>query len=718
VDKLSPRTSSRLAWSLFAISAVVIAADVVLQALSWSTPTPSAFGFGSKHAEIAFAIALLSYPAMGAIVTSRQPHNRIGWLFCLLGVFGAGIFMLAHYGTYAVITSPGALPAGETVLWAATWAWSPGFLIVTLLLLLFPDGRVLSRRWRLVVWAAAVGAAATAVSDAFGPRSPTPQLPVANPMGIESAKDLLQGLYVLGSVLGGLALVAAATSLVVRFRHAGREQRQQLKWFMYSSLFFAVVVLPSTLFYESLENFPVLSALAYFSALAIPVSAGLAVLKYRLYDIDIVINRTLVYGALAAFITVVYLAIVLGVGALVGSRGNVALSIVATAVIALAFQPARERARHLANRLVYGAQAAPYELLSEFSERVAGTYATQEVLSRMARILGEATGAARTEVWLAVGKELRPEASWPDWDGQRPKPLLIVETQLPELIQVDRAVPVIHEGELLGALTVKKRSGEQLSPVEEKLLSDLARQAGLVLRNSRLTSELQARLDQISAQAAEIQASRQRIVTAQDRERRRLERDIHDGAQQQLVSMAVKLRLARELIDRKPEKAAEILDGVIPEANETLETLRDLARGIFPPLLTDRGLMPALEAHVAKYEVPARIEASNGVSATRFDPHVEAAVYFCCLEAIQNSTKHASGSPISVQLSARDGWLEFSVSDQGPGFEPTSIAFGTGLQSMTDRIQAIGGKFEVASALGKGTKITGRVPASAMQPVG
>jgi signal transduction histidine kinase len=537
-------------------------------------------------------------------------------------------------------------------------------------------------------------------------------------MGIESAKDLMQGLYVLGSVLGGLALVAAAASLVVRFRQAGREQRQQLKWFMYSSLFFAALLLPSSLYYESLENFPVLAALTFFGALAIPVSAGLAILKYRLYDIDIVINKTLVYGALAAFITVVYLAIVLGVGALVGSRGNIALSILATAVIALAFQPARERARHLANRLVYGRRAAPYEVLSEFSERVAGTYASQEVLSRMARILGEATGATRTEVWLAVGKDLRPEASWPSWEGELPRPLPFVGAQLPGFHEADRSVPVIHEGELLGALILRKRSGEQLSPVEEKLLSDLARQASLVLRNSRLTSELQAHLEQISAQAAEIQASRQRLVTAQDRERKRLERDIHDGAQQQLVSMAVKLRLARQMIDSQPQKAAQILDDVIPEANETLETLRDLARGIFPPLLADRGLVSALEAHVAKYVVRARVEASDVFTSTRFEPHIEAAVYFCCLEAIQNSTKHAPGGAITVRLSTSDGWLEFAVSDDGPGFDPKSISFGTGLQNMTDRLEAIGGKLEIASAPGQGTTITGRVPAPAMHPVG
>ncbi|HJV05239.1 MAG TPA: histidine kinase dimerization/phosphoacceptor domain-containing protein, partial [Actinomycetota bacterium] len=252
-----------------------------------------------------------------------------------------------------------------------------------------------------------------------------------------------------------------------------------------------------------------------------------------------------------------YVGIVVGVGALVGSRGNLPLSILATAVIALAFQPMRDRARHFANRLVYGKRSSPYEAMSEFAERVAGTYSLDEVLLRMARIAAEGTGAEGVEVWVLVGEGYRRETSWPeDHRGTG-------EAVGKSAIAGDHVVEVSHRREELGAIAVTMPRNEGLSPAGEKLLSDLASQAGLVLRNVRLIEELRA--------------SRQRLVAAQDDERRRLERNIHDGAQQQLVALSVKLRLAENLARKDPDKAAAIMAEVRSETQQALEDLRDLA---------------------------------------------------------------------------------------------------------------------------------------------
>jgi signal transduction histidine kinase len=375
----------------------------------------------------------------------------------------------------------------------------------------------------------------------------------------------------------------------------------------------------------------------------------------------------------------------------------VLLSIVATAIIAVAFQPIRARARHFANRLVYGKRAQPYELLSEFSERLAGSYSADDVLPRMARLAAEGTGATRARVWLRVGEHLRPAASWPSSNGA-PAPERIAGDELPTFPGEGRAFPVRHQGELLGALTVSMPARESLGSAQERLLADVAAQAGLILRNVRLIEELRA--------------SRQRIVAAQDAERRRLERNIHDGAQQQLVALAVKLRLARTLTSKDPERAGGLLEDLQQETQGALENLRDLARGIYPPLLADRGLAAAVEAQARKVPVLVSVEA-DGIG--RYPQEVEAAAYFCVLEALQNVTKYAEASRVIVQMGEDNGLLTFSVSDDGQGFDVAGTRRGTGLQNMADRVEALGGHLEVRSGPGEGTILIGRIPASAVE---
>ncbi len=437
-----------------------------------------------------------------------------------------------------------------------------------------------------------------------------------------------------------------------------------------------------------------------------PLSIGIAVLRFHLYDLDVVVRKAVVYSALALFATLVYLGArgrdrgVARTGQLVpdhGGGGDGGGHVPAVA---------RHGLTRFANRVVYGRRATPYEVLSEFSERVGGAYADEDVLPRMARVLGEGVGAERADVWLAVDQELRDVAAWPS-EAAGMAPIALPNGSVPAIEGADRVYPVEQAGELLGALAVRKPAADPISPADEKLIADLAAQAGLVLRNVRLTEELKARLD-------DLKAAQKRLVSAQDEERRKLERNIHDGAQQQLVALAVKLRLADGLVERDASKAHELLGQLQGETNAALEDLRDLARGIYPPLLADKGLPAALEAQARKSGLPIGIEA-DGIG--RYPQEIEAAVYFSCLEALQNVAKYAEASSVTLSLVEGDRTLTFVVTDDGRGFDPATTTGGTGLQGMADRLGAQDGELTVTSSPGRGTTIEGRLPLTAAAEV-
>jgi signal transduction histidine kinase len=526
-----------------------------------------------------------------------------------------------------------------------------------------------------------------------------------NPLGVSSLQGIFQGgngPFPVGVALLGLAaMLVAASAPLVRMRRARGDERQQLKWIAYAVLLTAafygalgLISIPAS----SLGYLPADAVISFGFGIALPVAAGVAIFKYRLYEIDVVISRTLVYGSLAVFITAVYVGIAVGIGAAIGGGGkpNLGLSILATAIVAVGFQPVRERLQRVANRLVYGRRATPYEVLSQFSGRVAESYAVDDVMPRMARVLADGTGAQRADVWLRSGDTVRVAASWPV-DAAPRTPVEMIDGSIPAEPGGDRMVPVRHASELLGALSVTKRAGEQLTPMEEKLLDDLAHQAGLVLRNVGLTADLHLRV-------VELRASRQRLVSAQDGERRRLERNLHDGAQQHLVAIKVKLGLAEMLLGRDPERASATLDQLKSDADDALETLRDLARGIYPPLLADRGLVAAIESQARKATVAVGVDVA-GIG--RYSQEVEAAVYFSVLEALQNVQKYAGASAAVVRLRENEDRLEFSVEDDGRGFDVATVPRGSGLTNMEDRLDALGGELRVESSIGKGTSLQG-----------
>ena len=336
----------------------------------------------------------------------------------------------------------------------------------------------------------------------------------------------------------------------------------------------------------------IVSGLAF---IALPVSVAIAVLQYHLYDLDVVVKKALVAGALVLLVIAAYAAVVGLLGVVTSGNESSGSVFVVALVLGLAFRPVTRFARRIADRIVYGRRATPYEVLTEFSERVGESYATEDVLGRMAQILGQATGAGSARVWLRIGTELRPAASWPT-DAELAD-VAGVENDVLPTIEGETVVEVRDRGELLGAISVAMPPNDPMNPSKERLVRDLASQAGLVLRNVRLVEELRA--------------SQRRLVTAQDHERRRLERNIHDGAQQQMVALSVKTRLARDLTVRDPAKAAEMLTQIDAEIQKALDDLRDLARGIYPPLLVDKGLGAALDAQARRSPVPITIRAEG-----------------------------------------------------------------------------------------------------------
>jgi signal transduction histidine kinase len=513
----------------------------------------------------------------------------------------------------------------------------------------------------------------------------------ANPFGIDGF-SWAGALIGIGTVIALAAAISTAVAVIVRFRRSTGEERQQMRVIAFVAslagagmvVTIAFGVLGSALGIDedgSSSAFTILWSLSLLSAfLGIPVAYLVAIFRYRLWDLDLVIKKAAVALVLTLLMAGVGVAVLLTVGQFAIYEGaNPRVSVVVGIVFGLLFVPLLRLARRIAGRLTFGKRATPYEVLTAFGERVGETYSTEDVLPRMAQLLASGTGASSARVLLRVGSALREEARWP--------------SEAPDLHE-EHVVAVVDQGEELGALAVSMPASDPMNPAKERLIHDLAAQAGLVLRNVKLIEELRA--------------SRQRLVAAQDEERRKLERNIHDGAQQQLVALTVKLRLAQGLVAKDAGKAEAMLADLQAETQTALEDLRDLARGIYPPLLADKGLAAALEAQGRKAAVPTTVE-TDGIG--RYPQAIESAVYFCALEALNNVAKYAEASAVTVSLSHANGHLTFSVVDDGGGFDPAETGYGTGIQGMADRLDAIGGALEVRSAPGAGTTVTGSIAA-------
>ena len=678
---------ARWPWVVLALGVVFASVGLVLVTVSGRALTGEVTNF----------VAFMGMGVVGALSLSRSPRNVIGMLMLWVAVSIGLAFAMTELSAY--LYEHGDVGAAVWVGWPGTTLWTVGlFPLLILLPLLFPDGRLLSRRWRPVLWTG-LGVSGLAFL-LLGFATPTQFMTIAgrdievrNPLAIPGLEQLGKLGWIVWPVLLALFVVSAA-SMVVRFRRSRGVERQQLKWFAFAATVLLLYLLASAgldaLGFSEGTVGQVVSGLAFAG---IPLAVGIAILQYRLWDLDVVVRKAVVAGTLVVLAIAVYAATVAVIGAIAVDGDRPALLFAVALALGIAFRPVTRVGRRVADRLVYGKRATPYEVLAEFSDRMRTSFATEDVLPRMAQVLGEGTGAEIARVWLVAGNELRPAASWPpDAEPAAPIPRLSDRVEI-----ANEAVTEVRDrGELLGALSVRMPASDPMSPSKDKLVKDLAAQAGMVLRNVRLVEDLRT--------------SRQRLVVAQDVERRRLERNIHDGAQQQLVALAVKARLARQLIQREPAKVAAMLEQIESETQVALEDLRDLARGIYPPLLADRGLVAAIEAQSRKSHLAVQVDA-EGLG--RFPADVEATVYFCTLEALQNVAKYATADRTVIRLARANGSLVFEVEDDGRGFDPGEVAGGSGLQGMADRLAAVGGSLEIRSAPGRGTVVAGQVPVSA-----
>ncbi len=688
------------AAAIVALVVVGSAVNILMGALIAGRTPPGLIGFSIAAGTVAVFFAVL-----GTMVLRRDRHNTIGWLFTgaaviivISGVSSAIAVPLLRHDPHGV--------AGLAFGWIANWVLYPAAAVVPFVFLLFPDGRPPTRRARILLWVMAASVTAAILGAALNPDPSMNNfvewgIVVPNPVSLPFGVDWLIGI---GTLLTLMCALLSVVALRGRYKRGEGEERQQIRWLAaVGTLATIELVLGVLLTFlgaaflpKSAQDAPIFAAiviaLAVTLAFGMPLACTVAILKYRLYDLDIVIRKAVVGAIVVVTLVAAFLLLAVGLPlVIVGSGGSLRTGpVLLGVVIGLLFVPVRSRARRLADRLVYGGRATPYEVLTDFSGRIGETYSTEDVLPRMAQLLAGGVGAERSAVWLKQGAALRAVAGWPD----PPAGLSLKMTgdSLPDF-ERETAVEVRHQGELLGALAVAMPANDPMDPAKERLVQDLAAQAGLVLRNVRLIDDLRS--------------SRQRLVAAQDEERRRIERNIHDGAQQQLVALTVQLKILQTMIERDPAKAIDLVGSLQAASTTALEDLRDLARGIYPPLLADKGLVVALEGQARKAALPVSVSAQD---VDRYSPDVEATAYFCVLEALNNIAKYANASAATVSLARTDGHLEFVVTDDGDGFDANDTAYGTGLQGMRDRLDAIGGSLGVESTPGAGTTVRGRLP--------
>ena len=703
------RAGLRVATGLLVTTVLAAVAGAALTMVAWGDLVTR-----DGISNLGGCVAAIAYATLGALIV-RRAGNLVGWL--MLGEAAALVFLAlgSAYAVTGITTHPGTLPAPRVVGALAECDFIPAFAGLAAMLLFFPSGGLPSRRWRP---AAAAGLLVTCLTLAgFMVSSRLVALPAPggvslmfrNPLAVRplgpalaaSPIGTLNGLSPLVVVLLGGALV----SLVVRYRAGDRLLRQQMKWLALAAVAMLAAQVAGLLAIVAGRDGQAVKSAAYtvvpiIVLFGIPAVMTIAILRHRLFDIDVIISRAVVYGLLSAAFTAVYAGIVLGIGTFAGHRGGPVLTVAAAVCIALLFQPLRHRFRQFANRLVYGERATPYQVLSDFAEDMAGQPGYGEALDKMVSLLAGATGATRAAAWIRIGTELRPAATWPPGTPPPAPVTLTGHPGLPPLDAASRAVPVRHGDELLGALSLRKPANEPLTTTEDQLLQHLASQAGLVLRNVQLTAELQATIDELTA-------SRRRLVETQDAERRKIERNLHDGAQQQLIAATIQLSLLEQTAGDPGhfrQLAAQLKDAL----RAALDDLRDLARGIYPPLLADQGLAAALHAQARKTPLPVTIETSN---LGRYPPDTETTIYFCTLEALQNITKYAHATHATIHLTSTSTTLHFTITDNGTGFDTTTPHHGTGLQGMTDRLTAHGGTLTIHSQPGHGTTLTGQLPA-------
>jgi len=680
------RQMGLVAWSLCAATVLGATIELALVASS-SGPLLTAHVLLNLGVQAGAAVPTA---VVGALIVSRYPRHPIGWLFSI-AAFGSAVGSTA--GTYGQrVLLEGDLGA----LWAGQLAFRVSALLlnvyplalIAMIFLLVPDGRLPSRRWWPALALPVLGLVLywTAIMS-LGPPIPT-----------DDGKIIAGEVGALAPVLGPagivmvlLALLLAGVAVVRRLRRAHGEQRQQLRWIATSAVSLVVgALIAITSAATGGDQTPLLGVVPLVVAyVGLPVCTGVAILRYRLYDIDVIINRALVLAILATFVTAGYVTVVVLIGAVLGGRaeGRFWPSLLATAVVALAFQPIRKRVLRWADRLVYGERAVPYEALADFSRQIGAAASPSELLPLFAEAAARSVGARRARVHVDVPGTSGLSVSWPEGaQGADDQPGF-------QLAVRDR-------GELMGTVSVTMPPGRALRRDEQRLLERFAEQAGLALRNVRLEAELRARVDEAARQSNALEASRRRLLGARDAERQRVAATINRGVLARLEPLVPALESGWQA---GPKEAADVLRRFDAATGATLDALREVTRGLFPAVLTRRGLVPALRAHLAKTGLTDVLRVPDSIEHRRFSPATEAAAYFCCLAAIEDMVW-----PACLELTLREGLLVLDVSGTPSDVTGLSDADGTRRDIgdapleeqpgsaersfLADRVEAVGGR--------------------------
>jgi len=700
--EVSPATGAPArGWVAGRMLACVVAfgATAALAVLSVTVRTHA----GQTSMRVAVAVVVVAWAAAGLATQVRGPA-RLGWLVAA-GALAAAIAAAASQLALAPTWQHRGAAHGVSVL-AGPLAMAVSVHVIVAL----ADG-VLARTARRL-WV--VGCYAIAI--AFGARLAAASLPISTTTVC---------------VVWSIAVLASLPAGYYRYVGTSGASRQRMQWLGVGGVLAVEVgLVAGTL--NLLVHWP-----AQVGAVTVAGTAlvALGLLAAEVTPVSTRVDRLFVQvlsilgfsGAVAA----VYMVIVLGLGSSPSSstdRKVLGLSMVAAAIVAIGYVPVRNRVARAATGFVYGAREAPDEVVRTFGSRLTRAIPMDELLLQLAESLRKTLLLASAEVYSGTGELLELAVSVPDLGHRsivvtdRERPVITAagvsgnawaSVWLPTLAALRgggqlRVAPISHAGELLGLVVVAREEGaDAFTEEDDRVLTELARQVGLAFHNAQLDTALQSSLDELRRQADELRASRARIVASGDAERRRVERNLHDGAQQHLVALAVNLRLAKDVVREDPDAAVEMLDELGGAVQDTIRELRELAHGIYPPLLVDSGLGEALRAVATRS--PLDVELSvEGIG--RYPGDVEAAIYFCCLEALQNASKHAPESHVAVRIWEESGGLLFEVADDGPGFDVQVAGRGQGFVNMMDRLGAIGGTVRWESQPSHGTRIKGSVP--------
>jgi signal transduction histidine kinase len=618
----------------------------------------------------------------GAFAFIAASRNRAAkWLLAAMSIAllgkAVGYSPLAHPGSgWAVIVLV------EALSWLALWCALGAFAV-------FPNGIYQRRHERWLVVAALPIAVPLLLVQLVGLDTlATHQLVwvairAPNPFYLGQLHTLAVAAQALVNNGNSVLLLVGLSLLILRYRRFGPEQRRQIRWPLYS---IGLTLLSLELLYflpRSTEPYPPAEIAAWTAVNSLlPIGMAIGILNYRALDIDAVIRRSVVFGALWLSIAVAYVSLAAAFGIAVGQRVPLGLAVLLTIIATLLFQPGRRRLERLADRVVFGQRLNGYELISQLGARLESSAATKDVAGTVAATVQSGLGAR----WVRV------KLNDPD-----PRPVAAVGILPREVAHASLSAPLIHAELVVGRIECGPKLDGGYNSSDQALLTMLGRQAALSIRNSQLTAELSDRLEELGA-------SRVRLVQADDAARRRLERDLHDGVQQQLVGLLARLGLARNQLRRDASVTEATLREAQVDAQRVLESVQELARGIHPAILTDRGLIEAVKERATRMTVPVEVDTSGVPVDARFSAELEGAAYFFVSEALANVIKHADATRVQVHFHTDLGRLVVDVEDDGSGFDAGAVKQ-SGLRGLRDRIEAQGGQVELASRPGKGTAL-------------